>query len=63
MTDAERKKVLILHIEVPDIYADDLEESARIWAEGEPTAEDRLSVVLEEWFRPEVGLTVVVRDR
>jgi len=54
------KKKLILHIEVSDIWADDLDESAAIWAEPlEPTAQDRLDVVLEEWFREEVGITLV----
>jgi hypothetical protein len=54
------RKTLVLHIEVPDVYADDLEESAAAWADDEPpTAEDYLNVVTEEWMRPEVGLTVV----
>lgn len=54
------RKTLVLHVEVPGVYADDLEESAAAWADGEsPTAEDFLNVVVEEWMRPEVGLTVV----
>jgi hypothetical protein len=63
MTLNEPTKTLILHIAVPGVWADDLPESARIWsAEGEePTPEDYLNVVLEEWFRPEVGLTVVTQ--
>ena len=53
------RKILVLHIEVPGVYADDLEDSAAAWADETPTAEDYLSVVTEEWMRPEVGLTVV----
>ena len=56
---SRQKKVLILHVEVPDYWADDLDESAGIWADGEPTAKDRLDVVLEEWMREECGITLV----
>lgn len=53
-------KTLILHIEVPGVYADDLPALAAIWAEpNDPSSKDYLDVVLEEWLRPEVGLTVV----
>jgi hypothetical protein len=53
-------KTLVLYIEVPDVWSDDLEASAAEWADGdEPTARDYLDVVLEEWMRPEVGLTIV----
>jgi hypothetical protein len=53
-------KTLILHIEVPGIYADDLPASAAIYAESdEPSPKDYLDVVTEEWMRPEVGLTIV----
>jgi len=59
---SEPTKTLILHIAVPGVWADDLPESAAVWALGdEPTPEDYLNVVLEEWFRPEVGLTVVTQ--
>jgi len=51
---------LILHIEVPDIYADDLQATAKFYAKpNEPGPEDYLDVVTEEWMRPEVGLTIV----
>jgi hypothetical protein len=60
MSTPEPKKVLILHIEVPGFWADDLEDCAREWADGgEPTAKDRLEVVLEEWMRSEAGITLV----
>lgn len=55
-------KTLVLHIAVPDFWADDLDQSAAFIAEfrdREPTAEDRLEVVLEEWMRREVGITLV----
>ena len=51
---------LRLTIEIPDIYADDLQEAAELWADGEPVSpDDYLSVVLQEWMRPEVGITIV----
>jgi hypothetical protein len=54
-------KVLVLHIEVPGVWADDLPESAGYLADDgvEPTAQDYLDVVTEEWMREEVGLTIV----
>lgn len=56
----EAKKVLVLHIEVPGIWADDLPQSAAFCSEpDEPGPEEYLFVVTEEWMRPEVGLTVV----
>lgn len=59
-TPAEPRKRLVLHIEVPGVYADDLPHSvAFISAPNDPTPEDYLEVVLEEWMRPEVGLTIV----
>lgn len=58
--ETKPKKVLVLHIEVPGVWADDLDESAKSYADGEkPTAEDYLDVITEEWMRPEVGLTIV----
>ena len=55
-------KRLILHIEVPGIWADDLEEHAGYMSEPDPPdAEDRLYVVTEEWMRDDVGLTIVTR--
>ena len=63
MTDrAEQERCLVLHIKVPGIYADDLDESARLWssiATGVAEPEDYLNVVLEEWMRDTVGLTIV----
>lgn len=59
----ERKKTLVLHIAIPGFYADDLYELASYYAEADnresPTLEDILDVLLEEWMRPEVGLTLV----
>lgn len=52
-------KTLVLHIAVPGFHADDLDQCAKEIADGEPTAEDRLEVVLEEWMRAEVGITLV----
>ena len=44
------------------IWADDLPDNARIWAASdEPTPQDYLDVVLEEWMRPDVGITIVTR--
>ena len=58
MTD--RTKRLRLVIEIPDIYADDLDESAEIMADGEEVTEAHyLWVVTEEWMREEVGITIV----
>lgn len=62
---SEPKKKLVLHIEVPGLWADDLDENAAIYAgaDDDPTAEvkpeHRLDVVLEEWMRETVGLTIV----
>lgn len=57
----EPRKVLVLHVEVPGFWADDLDEMAAIYADGwEGEADDyRLTVVTEEWMRPEVGITLV----
>lgn len=56
----EPKKTFVLHIAVPGFYADDLDDYAENYADGdEPTAADRLEVVLEEWMRQEVGITLV----
>lgn len=58
--DKQSQKTLILHIAVPGFWADDLEECARNYADtDDPTPEDRLEVVLEEWMRQEVGITLV----
>jgi hypothetical protein len=61
MADPKPTKILVLHIEVPGVWADDLDASAAEWADDQdnPTPKDYLNAVLEEWMRPEVGLTVV----
>ncbi len=57
MTKALR---LTIEISAEDLYANDLPEAAKLWAEGEePTPEDYLDVILEEWMREEVIVTVV----
>jgi hypothetical protein len=59
-TEPQPKKVLVLHVEVPGVWADDLPESAAELAGGfAPTAQDYLDVITEEWMRQEVGLTIV----
>ena len=63
----EPKKVLVLHVEVPGFWADDLDASAAIYHEGREADEDddlaeyRLAVVTEEWMREEVGILMVGR--
>lgn len=66
MTDDDRQspevptKTLVLHIEVPGIYADDLPDRAAVLSEPDPwTPSDLLFVVVEELMREEVGLTIV----
>ena len=50
-----QKKRLRLTVDIDDIWADDLDESAAIYSEPDPPgAKDRLNVVTEEWMRPEV---------
>ena len=62
MSDKQRKH-LVLHIEIPGFYADDLDECARDMMDLDeseaPDAESRLYIVTEEWMRAEVGLTLV----
>ncbi len=59
-TPPDVTKTLVLHIEVPGVYADDLPRAAAECSRGaEPTPEDYLFVVTEEWMREEVGLTLV----
>lgn len=56
----EPTKKLVLHIEVPGVWVDDLPTAAALVAgRDQPTPEDYLFVVTEEWMRPEVGLTIV----
>jgi regulator of replication initiation timing len=59
MTTTNPTKTLVLHVTVPGFHADDLNNRAKELADGCPTAEDRLEVVLEEWMREEVGITLV----
>lgn len=62
MSLQEPTKTLVLHIAVPGVWAEDLPEAATLWALGdEVTPEDYPNVVLEEWFRRDVGLTVVTQ--
>jgi hypothetical protein len=57
---AEPSKTLVLHVAVPGFWADDLDESAAVLSQPEePSAEDRLYIVTEEWMRREVGITLV----
>lgn len=51
------KKTLVLHIEVPGFYADDLDDLAKE-LRNLPGADERLDIV-EEWMRTEVGITLV----
>jgi hypothetical protein len=58
-TTERPKKTLVLHIAVPGFYADDLDDYAGNYTDGDPRPEDRLYVVTEEWMRSEVGITLV----
>lgn len=58
-TTATPKKVLVLHIEVPGVWADDLDEHAALLANGTPDAEDYRMLLTEDWMREQVGLTIV----
>ena len=60
MSQPVQKKTLRLVIEVPDVWADDLDDLAGYLSEpNDATDDDRLDVVLEEWFYPTAGLTLV----
>jgi hypothetical protein len=59
MTNEGPKKTLVLHVTVPGFHADDLDDCASNYADGDPGPDDRLEVVLEEWMREEVGITLV----
>lgn len=51
---------LVLHVEIPGFWADDLDECAAVLSEPDPPGpEDRLYVVTEEWMRETVGITLV----
>ena len=54
------RKHLVLHIEIPGFWADDLDRCAGYLSEPDPPGpEDRLYIVTEEWMRAEVGITLV----
>ena len=56
----EQRKHLVLHVEVPGFWADDLDQLAAVLSEPDaPGPEDRLCIVTEEWMREEVGITLV----
>lgn len=52
-------KVLILHIEVPGIWADDLPSAAAEIALSTVATPEDYRLVVTEWMREEVGLTLV----
>jgi len=57
---ANQRKNLVLHIEIPGFYADHLDACAAMYSEPEPPGpRQRLDVVLEEWMRETVGITLV----
>lgn len=47
-------KVLVLHVEVPGFYVEDLQEAADEWCDG-----DVGRIVTDEMIRAEVGVTFV----
>lgn len=57
----DAKKTLVLHVEVPGICGDDLDECAAVLIDelGYDPARARLDVVTEEWMRPEIGIALV----
>lgn len=57
------EKKLILHIEVPGIYVDDLPgHVASVMDDGEaPTPTDYADVLIGEWLQPEVAVTLLTR--
>lgn len=66
MTDPrqpEPRKKLRLTIEVPGVWADDLEQWAALRADdGEPRDSDRLDVVVYDWLTEEGLLTLMPND-
>ena len=59
MTDKQSKH-LVLHIEIPGFWADDLDQCAGVLSEPDPPGpDDRLYVVTAEWMWAEVGITLV----
>ena len=55
----EKSKNLVLRIEVPGIWADDLDKQAAEWADGQTVTDEHRLDALLEWMRCEVGITVV----
>ena len=61
---SEPTKKLILHIELPEIWVDDLEENLHIWMmdgqdKTEPTARDMSDMITTELMRDRAGVTLV----
>lgn len=55
---------MVLHVRVPGIWADDMNEMVAIWTEDkdddyEPTARDMADWLTHEAMREEVGITIV----
>jgi hypothetical protein len=66
MIDPKARKRLRLILDVPGIWADDLDELAAVWADGEEVTDaDRLLVATEEWFRREaiIVLTTIPGEK
>jgi len=60
MTIAKPTKKLVLYVEIPGLWADDLPELAGYMSEPKPPGpDDYLYVVTEHWMRPDIGLTIV----
>ena len=56
------KRMLVLHIALPEIYADDLDERISLWMmddDTKPTARDLADMITEELMRDRVGVTLV----
>lgn len=62
MSKKPQRTHLVLHVEIPGFWADDLDDCAGYLSAPEPPGPaDRLYVVTEEWMREEVGITLVSR--
>jgi hypothetical protein len=60
MTEPQQTRHLVLHVEIPGFWADDLDQCAAHLSEPDPPGpDDRLFIVTEEWMREEVGITLV----
>jgi len=62
MSKPKQRRKLLLTIEVPGIYADDLDENTSLFMDEEIdkeiTDKDRADLITEEWCRAEVVLTI-----